>query len=136
MAASFFMHTFLFICLFIEFKVARRYYFYFLNCEVGSVGTMDPGPTPLASRFSSRVPKGLGPEASWPRNARSILRPGVLRGLDPKVNRPRNARPILRPGISYSGCLLTQVLTFSIDNSIKRSCQPALHVTSVSSPMN
>ena len=68
----------------------------------GSIGTIGPGPTPLASRPSPRAPKGSGSRASRPRNAWSILRPGTPRELGPKANRPRNARPILRPGARVS----------------------------------
>ena len=101
----------------------------------GIVGTMGPGPVPLASRRSPRAPKGLSPKANRPRN-RPIFRPSTPKGLGLKANRLRNARPILCPGASYPKRLLTQVFTFPIGNSTKRSCQPALHVTSVGSPMN
>ena len=102
----------------------------------GIVGTMSPSSVPLASRPSPRALKGLGPKACWPSNAQSILRSSTTKGLGPKASRPKNARPTLRLGASYPGRLFTQVLTFPIGNSIKRSCQLALHVTSVGSPMN
>ena len=62
------------------------------------MGTMGPGPAPLASRPSPRAPKGLGSEASQPRNARPVLRPGTPKGLGPEASRPRDARPVLRLG--------------------------------------
>ena len=66
------------------------------------VGTMGPGPAPLASWPSPRTPKGLGPEANRPRKAWTILRPGTPKGLGPKANRPRNVWPILCPGARAS----------------------------------
>ena len=64
----------------------------------GIVGTMGPGSVPLASRPSPRAPKGLGPKANRPRNARPILRLGTPKGLGLKASRPWNARSILQPG--------------------------------------
>ena len=99
------------------------------------MGTLGPGLAPLASRPNPRAPKGLGLEESRPRNARPTLRPGTSRGLGPEASRPTNDQPILRPGARVShipDAFLTQVLTFLIGNSTKRSCQPALHITSVS----
>ena len=66
--------------------------------DVLFVGTMGPSPVPLANRPSPRAPKGLGPKASQPRNARPILHLGTLKGLGLKPSRPRNAQPNLRPG--------------------------------------
>ena len=103
------------------------------------MGTLGPGPAPLASRPNPRALKGLGPKASRPKNARSTIRPGTPRGLGPEVSRPTNAWPILRLGARVShipDAFLIQVLTFPIGNSTKRSYQPALHITSASLPMN
>ena len=66
----------------------------------GIVGTIGPGPVPLASQPSPRASKGLGPKSNRRRNARPILRPGTPKGLGLKASQPRNARPILFPGTS------------------------------------
>ena len=63
-----------------------------------TVGTMGPGPAPLASRPNPRAPKGLGPEANRPRNARPVLRPGTPKRLGLEASKPRNAQPVLHPG--------------------------------------
>ena len=62
------------------------------------MGTMGPDLAPLASRPSPRALKGLSPEASRPRDARPVIRPGTPKGLGPKVSQLRNARPVLHPG--------------------------------------
>ena len=78
------------------------YSFGMLLFEIVGVGTMGPGPAPLASQPSPRTLKGSGPGASRPRNVWSILRPGTPRGLGPKASRPRNSGSILRPGVRVS----------------------------------
>ena len=83
----------------------------------GTYGYLGLRPSTTGQSAQPKSPKGIRPRSQ------------------PAHERPAN--PLLGcPGISYLGCLLTQVLTFPIDNSTKQTCQPALHITSVSSPMN
>ena len=65
---------------------------------VGCVGTLGPGPTPLAGQTDPRVSKGKGPGTGWPTNVGPTLRLDISRGLSPDISQPISAWPIFHPG--------------------------------------
>ena len=116
----------------------------------GIVGTIGSGSVPLANRPNPRAPMGSGLKASRPRivnrprNTRVTLRSDTRAPLTldasfpyaswcPDTYHPRRlfSRCSLEPG-----CPFTRMLPFSISDSTKRNCQPALHDISICSPKN
>ena len=108
------------------------YLFNFVSCQSGDkiqdqfVGTLGPGLTSLVSRPDPRTLKGKGPDTSWPRNARTTLRPGTPRGLGPDTNQPKNPRPILHQGVrvSHSSDALFSSSTYFPDRQLYQAKLP------------
>ena len=114
------------------------------------LGTIGSSSVPLANRTSPRVLMGPGPKASRPRivnrsmNTRATLRPGTWAPLTPDASfldapwclDTYHPGSLLSRCALAAGCPFTRILSFSISDSTKLNCQPALHDISICSPKN